>query len=116
MVEGNDLSGPQAESLLQPCRGALSEVVIEFEQAGHRELTINGIDAKFDGRSARIFTDRTFNEVYVDGGRFYEVRTRPPDNFDSTDTSNAELNGRVKSLKVYRLKSIWPQPSPTEAP
>jgi fructan beta-fructosidase len=90
---------------LQSCEGEPTEVQIEFEEDGKHELIINGIDASFEGSSARIFTDRTFNEVYADSGLYYEVRTRKPVNFDSTETF--VKNGTVKSLKVYRLKSIW---------
>ena len=36
--------------------------------------------------------------------------------YESNDVLNAEQNGRVKSLKVYRPKSIWPQRSPTQTP
>ena len=112
LAEGKDLSVSQAQAMLQARRGELSEVVIEFAQTGKHEVVINGIDAWFEGRSARIFTDSTFNEVYADDGVYYEVRTRPASNFDSTETMlNTDQNGRVKSLKVYRLKSIWPQPS-----
>ncbi len=90
---------------LEECKGELTEVLIEFEERGRHELVINGIDASFEGRSARIFTDRTFNEVYADGGLYYEVRTRGPSNFGSTEMS--VKNGNIKSLKVYRLESIW---------
>jgi len=94
--------------MLQACRGKLSEVAIEFAQMGKHEVVINGIDAGFEGRSARIFTDSTFNEVYADNGAYYEVRTRLASNFDSTETLlNTDQSGRIKSLKVYRLKSIW---------
>ena len=90
---------------LDDCKGELTEVVVEFEEGGLHELVINGIDASFEGKSARIFTDSTFNEVYADGGLYYEVRTRSPGAFDSTET--VVKGGKIKSLKVYRLKSIW---------
>ena len=90
---------------LDDCKGELTEVVIEFEEGGLHELMINGIDASFEGKLARIFTDRTFNEIYADGGLYYEVRTRAKPKFGSTETG--VKNGKIKSLKVYRLKSIW---------
>jgi fructan beta-fructosidase len=90
---------------LDDCKGELTEVLIEFEEDGHHGLVINGIDASFEGRSARIFTDRTVNEVYANGGLYYEVRARSPQAFESTET--VVKNGTIKSVKVYRLKSIW---------
>lgn len=108
LTEGIQLTPPQAQAKLQACRNELSEVLIEFENAGSHRLTINGIDASFEGRSARIFTDRTFNEVYANDGLYYEVRTRSPDTFDSTETQiDLGQNDRIKSLRAYRLKSIW---------
>lgn len=107
LAEGMELDTSQAKAMLQACKGELTEVLIEFDKSGSHELMINGIDARFDGRSSRIFTDRTFNEVYADGG-YYEVRTRSPKNFDSTETElKTGISGSVKSLKIYRLKSIW---------
>ena len=102
--EVEKLRGKKLKSL-DDCKGELTEVLIEFEEAGQHVLVINGIDASFEGKSARIFTDRTFNEVYADGGLYYEVRTRSPQDFDSMET--AVKKGKVKSLKIYRLKSIW---------
>lgn len=90
---------------LEDCRGELTEVIIEFEEDEEHELVINGIDASFEGKSARIFTDHTINEVYANDGLFYQVRERKADSFDSTET--VVKSGKVKSLKVYRLKSIW---------
>ena len=88
----------------------MSEVVIEFADSGPRELSINGIDASFDGRFARVFTDRTFNEVYADGGLSYEVRKRLVKNFASTETRlNTAEGARIRSLRIFRLKSIWPR-------
>ena len=98
------LPGEEFQSL-ETCKGELTEVLIEFEEGGKHELMINGIDATFEGFGARIFTDATFNAVYADNGLYYEVRRRSPENFDSTETVLGA--GRVKSLKVYRLKSIW---------
>jgi hypothetical protein len=92
---------------LKACAGEQTEVVIEFNEDGRHELMINGIDASFTGRSARIFTDRTFNEIYSDDGLGYSATQRLPANVDSTET--VLKNGAVKSLQVYRLKSIWHQ-------
>ncbi len=90
---------------LQDCQGELTEVLIEFEEDGWQELIINGIDASFRGRSARIFTDRTFNEVFANGGLYYQARHRTPDRIESTET--AVKTGPIRSLTIYRLKSIW---------
>ena len=110
IAQGKDLTLTQANQLLQKCQGELSEVLIEFFGAGPRELSINGIDASFSGRVARIFTDRTFNEVYADGGLSYEVRKRPTKSFGSTETQLKAVDGtRIRSLKIFRLKSIWPR-------
>jgi fructan beta-fructosidase len=110
LAEGKDLTPAQASALLQKCQGELSEVVIEFADSGPRELSINGIDASFDGRFARVFTDRTFNEVYADGGLSYEVRKRLVKNFASTETRlNTAEGARIRSLRIFRLKSIWPR-------
>ncbi len=110
LAEGKDLTPVQANELLQKCQGELSEVLIEFAAAGPKQLVVNGIDASFDGRSARIFTDRTFNEIYADDGISYELRKRPLNGFDSTETKlTAAVGSTIRSLKVFRLKSIWDQ-------
>lgn len=102
-----ELEGLRVEELksLEDCRGELTEVLIEFEEHGRHEITINGIDASFEGKSARIFTDRTFNEVFSGDGLFYKARHRKPDRINSNETKIK--SGQVKSLKIYRLKSIW---------
>ncbi len=94
---------------LNVCAGQSTEMLVDFEEAGRHELTINGIDASFTGRSARIFTDRTFNEVYVDGGLEYFSNARQPTNVDSTESKIR--NGRPKSLQVFELSSIYPDGS-----
>ena len=110
LAEGKDLTPAQANELLQKCQGELSEVLIEFADTGARQLTINGTDASFNGRSARIFTDRTFNEIYADEGISYELRKPQPKDFPSTETKLTAAEGTaVRSLKVFRLKSIWNQ-------
>src|SRR5690606_27134919 len=73
LAEGNDLTLDEANDLLQQCQGELSEVLVEFAESGPKSLVIHGIDASFQGQSARIFTDRTFNEVYANEGLSYEV-------------------------------------------
>ena len=109
ITQGRDLTVAQANAMLQKCQGELTEVEIEFSAAGLRELTVNGIDASFTGRSARIFTDRTFNEVYTDGGISYEVRKRLTKNLGSTETQLKAADGaKIRTLKIFRLKSIWP--------
>ena len=93
---------------LKSCMGRSTEVIVEFEDVGRHELMINGIDASFTGRSARIFTDRTFNEVYVDGGLGYFANARQPANGDSTES--VIRTGKLKSLQVLGLDSIHPKP------
>ena len=102
-----ELEALRVENLetLEDCQGELTEVLIEFEESGKHELTINGIDASFVGKSARIFTDRTFNEVYADDGLYYKALHRKPEHINSTETE--VKSGQIKSLKIYRLKSIW---------
>ena len=109
LAEGKDLSPAQANEMLQKCKGELSEVLIEFGEAGRKQLLINGIDASFSGRTARIFNDRTMSEVYADDGLSYEVKKRPSNGFASTETQLKTAQGDViRSLKIFRLKSIWP--------
>ena len=110
LAAGKDLTLAQANQLLQKCQGELSEVLIEFADAGLRQLAINGMDTSFMGHDARIFTDRTFNEIYADDGLSYEIRKRLPGKFDSTETRlTANENLKIQSLKIIRLKSIWPK-------
>jgi fructan beta-fructosidase len=108
LAEGKDLAPAQVNELLQKCRGELSETLIEFSSAAPRQLVINGIDASFDGRTVRIFTDRTFNEVYANDGLSYQVRKRLSQHFDSIETRLTAAEGvDIRSLKIFRLKSIW---------
>lgn len=110
LAEGYDLSLAAANALLRKSEGELSEVLIRFADSGQRQLVVNGIEAGFTGRAARIFTDRTFNEVYADEGISYELRNRKPAEFDATETRlTANENLKVQSLKVFRLRSIWPR-------
>ncbi len=111
IMTGENLTAENANQLLSRQPVGLTEVQLEFTEPGPKKLTIDGIDASFTGRSARIFTDRTFNEVYADNGAFYEVRTRSSKDFESTVTAIADDSGKVniRSLKVIRLKSIWPK-------
>jgi hypothetical protein len=90
----------------QTAAGQLVEVFIEFDRAGHQELSINGIDASFDGLKAHIFSDRNSNEVYIDGGIEYRTYRREPENAKS---ARAEIASKIPitSRKIYRLKSIW---------
>lgn len=91
---------------INACQGELSEVLIEFETAGEHELLINGINATFNGKSARIFVDRAVCEIFIDGGAEYKAAARTPDRFGSTETAVLS-GGKVQSLTVYRLESIW---------
>ena len=90
---------------LASCAGRSTEVLVAFEDMDRHELIINGIDASFTGRSARIFTDRTFNEVYIDGGREYFSNARKPADVDSTESSIS--SDKVKSLQVFEIKSFY---------
>lgn len=108
LAEGVNLTPAQANELLQNSAGELSETCIEFADSAPRQLLINGMDAGFTGRSARIFTDRTFNEIYADDGISYELRNAPPERFPSRETKLTATDGTViSSLKIYRMKSIW---------
>lgn len=108
LVEAKDLTLAEANAFLQKCQGELSEVLIAFTDAGPRQLVINGIDASFNGRTARIFTDRTFNEIYSDDGFSYELKKRAPGRFASTETRlTAAEDVGIRSLQIFRLKSIW---------
>ena len=110
VVNEKELTLAKANELLQKCNGELSEVLIDFATAGQKQLIINGIDASFNGQAARIFTDRTLNEVYTDGGATYELRKRPASAFASTETKIKAGDGVViRSLKIFRLDSIWPR-------
>ena len=44
LAAGKDLTLAKANQLLQKCQGELSEVLIEFADAGLRQLAINGMD------------------------------------------------------------------------
>lgn len=104
---GKNLSVAEAQALLQNCNGELTEVCISFAENGAHELVINGLDAGFSGREARIFTDRTVNECYVDKGRVYTVRTLAPEDFANRKTVLRDTGHSIQSLEIYRLKSIW---------
>lgn len=106
--DGKDLTPAQANELLQKCNGELTEVVIEFADSALRQLILNGIDASFDGRSARIFNDLTFNEIYADEGLFYAVRKLPAQALTAPESRLTVPDGTlIRSLKIYCLKSIW---------
>lgn len=108
LAEGKDLTMAQAHELLQKCQRELSEVLIEFSTTGPKNLVINGIEASFQGSKARIFTDRTVNEVYAEDGLSYEIRKLPRKALNSPETRlTPSDNSTVRSLKIYRLKSIW---------
>ncbi len=106
LAEGQNLSAAKANELLQACQGELSEVLIGFSSPGPKQLVINGIDAHFNGRNARVFTDRTFNEIYANEGASYEVRKRPGHAFESRETKLTLAEGTaVTSLKIFRLSA-----------
>ncbi|MFH5804072.1 glycoside hydrolase family 32 protein [Alienimonas sp. DA493] len=105
--EGEDLSADEATAALTAAAGAPSETLITFAEAGRHTLTIDGVDASFEGTSARIFTDRTVTEIYADDGRRLTVRTRPDSAFEDP-ASRVAAGERVASLRVYGLASIWP--------
>jgi fructan beta-fructosidase len=109
LAQGTNLTIEQANEMLQKCRGELTEVLIEFPEAGAKQLMIGGINASFQGRSARIFTDRTFNEIYADDGISYTIRKLPSEALTSPETRLTAADGEIISaLTIFRLKSIWP--------
>ena len=113
LAEGKDLTPAQANEMLQKCKGQLSETLVEFADAGPKQLVINGIDAGFNGRQARIFNDRTLNDVYADDGLSFQIRLRSPKAYDSTETRLIAAEGTIiRSLKIYRLNSIWRNAGP----
>ena len=105
LAAATDPNTAEAALALAACADELTEVNVEFDRAGRHDLTIDGVDASFEGTSARIFTDRTVTELYVDGGRRYEVRTRPAKSFDER---HCRVGAGVQVLTVHRLRSIWP--------
>ncbi|NNJ25943.1 glycoside hydrolase family 32 protein [Alienimonas chondri] len=107
-----NLTSEAASAALTENAGLLTETLIRFEKDGRHSLTVAGIDVSFEGTSARIFTDRTVTEVYVDGGRRYTVHARSPDAFEARTGSVGE-GDPVATLTVHRLKSIWP---PAQSP
>ncbi|MEI6716010.1 MAG: glycoside hydrolase family 32 protein [Verrucomicrobiota bacterium] len=108
LAEAKDLTLEQTNELLQTCNDELSEVLIEFADSGPRQLVINGINAGFNGSFARIFTDRTFNEVYAEDGLSYEIRNLPANALSHSQTRLEAADGTViRSLKIYRLQSTW---------
>ena len=107
LVDAKHLTAAEATTQLGACAGELCELNITFTDGGRHALTANGMDVGFDGTAARIYIDRTVAEVYVDGGRDYSVRTRPPAAFDA-DNAAVEGEDVVSSLTVRRLRSIWP--------
>ena len=110
LAEGKDLTPAQANEMLQKCQGVSSETLIEFADSAPHQLVINGIDASFNGRAARIFTDRTLNEIYADGGISYELRKLPAKALASPESHLTAADGTtIRSLKIFRLISIWPK-------
>lgn len=108
IVSASDVSIEEAQQLLQACNDELTEVQIDLTKPATINLQINGITANFTGTSARIYNDRVINEVYVDGGREYRVNAKPPEDLtDHATTLSTEGDAKIKSLKVYRLKSIF---------
>jgi hypothetical protein len=108
LARSRHISEEHANRLLQDCDNELTEVLIEFEEEDFHELVINGIDVSFEGRKARIFSDRTCTEIYIDDGLKYEVRSRDIEYFRM---SNSYVilgrRERLESLEIHRLKSIW---------
>jgi fructan beta-fructosidase len=109
LAQASNVPLTEAEKILQKCGGEVTETVIEFSMAGTYNIKINGMDASFTGKTARIFTDKTLTEIYADNGLSYEVRKLPVEGFDNPET---HLKGpdaaKAVSIKVYRLRSIWP--------
>ncbi len=108
LANGTYISQDHSNDLLENCDNELTEVLIHFEEDDYHELVINGMDASFFGKKARIFTDRTIMEIYIDDGLEYEVRSRDIEVFFSSG-SYVVLNRkeRLESLEIHQLKSIW---------
>jgi fructan beta-fructosidase len=106
LAEGRSLTQDEAHEMLQGVAGELSEILIEFEEPGAKTLKISGIDCSFKGRSARIFTDRTFSEIYIDDGHDYTIRALGENQLGNHETFLAG-GGGVKALTIYRLSPIW---------
>ena len=102
------LSIDEANQQLHACQDELTEVIIELSEHRKVELRINGIGANFDGSEARVFNDRTVNEIYVDGGSVYRVNARPADRLNDNATRLAiDGDATIDRLTIYRLKSIF---------
>lgn len=91
---------------LKACEGGGCEVLIEFEKSGNHQLVLDGIKCSFTGKRARIFVDRTFGEIYVDGGAEYTAVSREAADWGKTESAVIS-ESKITSLKVYRMKSIW---------
>ncbi len=110
LVDEKNLSLAKANQLLRKYQTELTEVWIEFAKSGSHPLLIRGMDASFNGTAARIYSDRTFNEVYAQDGLSYEIRKMPAKALTSPESHlTAPENTLIPSLKIYRLQSIWPQ-------
>ena len=110
LVDEKNLSLAKANQLLRKYQTELTEVWIEFASSGSHSLIIRGMDASFNGTEARIYSDRTFNEVYAQDGLSYEIRKMPAKALTSPESQlTAPETTSIRSLKIYRLQSIWPQ-------
>jgi len=110
LVDEKNLSLAKANQLLRKYQTELTEVWIEFGDSGPHPLLLRGMDASFNGSAARIYSDRTFNEVYAQDGLSYEIRKMPAEALASPESQlTAPENTLIPSLKIYRLQSIWPQ-------
>jgi len=110
LVDEKNLSLAKANQLLRKYQTELTEVWIEFADSGSHPLLLRGMDASFNGTAARIYSDRTFNEVYAQDGLSYEIRKMPAKALTSPESQlTAPENTLIPSLKIYRLQSIWPQ-------
>jgi fructan beta-fructosidase len=110
LVDEKNLSLAKANQLLRKYQTELTEVWIEFADSGSHPLLLCGMDASFSGTAARIYSDRTFNEVYAQDGLSYEIRKMPAKALTSPKSQlTAPANTLIPSLKIYRLQSIWPQ-------
>lgn len=110
LVDDKNLSLAKANQLLRKYQTELTEVWIEFADSGLHSLLLRGMDASFSGTEARIYSDRTFNEVYAQDGLSYEIRKMPAKALTSPESQlTAPETTSIRSLKIYRLQSIWPQ-------
>lgn len=122
----------QADSLNQ-FKGDLIELCAEFEprEGNHVEFKLRGATLVYDPKSQEIvvnghkapaplvdgkqkiiaYVDRTIIEVFASDGLTYVPMPFIPGADEQSVSTNISTAAKTRSLEVYRLKSIWPEPS-----